>query len=82
MEIAPDTPLLQPLDEEMGDDTLAGKLQQAVGAQSAPGPLQAGPSAAALDPSAALQQHLESCHATLNSAHRQNMEEAQQHIQQ
>eukprot|EP00975_Prorocentrum_lima_P038313 8054311-Prorocentrum_lima.AAC.1 len=32
-------------------------------------------------PFAALQQHLESCHATLNSALRQNMEEAQKHMQ-
>eukprot|EP00975_Prorocentrum_lima_P000507 98137-Prorocentrum_lima.AAC.1 len=66
----------------MGDDILADKLYQTTAVQADPYPLQAGPSEVALDPSVALQQHLESCHATLNSALRQTMEDAQKHIQQ
>eukprot|EP00975_Prorocentrum_lima_P057627 12083503-Prorocentrum_lima.AAC.1 len=37
METAPCTPVLQPVDEDMGDDTLASKLQQTVVDQAAGG---------------------------------------------
>eukprot|EP00975_Prorocentrum_lima_P026116 5488321-Prorocentrum_lima.AAC.1 len=66
----------------MADATLADKLQQSVSQQEPTAPLQEGLLASGLDPFAALQQHLASCHATLNSALRQNMEEAQKHMQQ
>eukprot|EP00975_Prorocentrum_lima_P006118 1320867-Prorocentrum_lima.AAC.1 len=65
----------------MADATLADKLQQTFSQQEAPAPLQEVTTASGLDPFAALQQHLESCHATLNIALRQNMEEAQKQMQ-
>eukprot|EP00975_Prorocentrum_lima_P053470 11215536-Prorocentrum_lima.AAC.1 len=66
----------------MEDVTLADQLQKTVVQQEQPAPLQEGVPTSSLDPFAALQQHLECCHATLNSALRQNMEEAQKHMQQ
>eukprot|EP00975_Prorocentrum_lima_P026808 5634399-Prorocentrum_lima.AAC.1 len=66
----------------MGDDILADKIDEPSAVQLDHSPLQEGQMDVAPDPSVALQQHLESCHAALNSALQQTMENAQQHIQQ
>eukprot|EP00975_Prorocentrum_lima_P015466 3275025-Prorocentrum_lima.AAC.1 len=66
----------------MADATLADKLHQSLSPQDPMAPLPVASAVSSLDPITALQQHLESCHATLNVALRQNMEAAQQRIQQ
>eukprot|EP00975_Prorocentrum_lima_P044775 9379163-Prorocentrum_lima.AAC.1 len=60
MGAAPATPVLQTVDEEMADATLADKLHQSLSPQEPPAPLPVVATVSGLDPIAALQQHLES----------------------
>eukprot|EP00975_Prorocentrum_lima_P018188 3832685-Prorocentrum_lima.AAC.1 len=65
----------------MQDDILAEKLAEPSAVEVDPYPLQEVRMEVALDPSVALQQHLQSCHDALNSALQQTMAHAQHHIQ-